>query len=287
MKKLDRRSIATVVLAVFVAAGMLLTLSCGYLTSGSAGGGTGPVAAPPAPREPAEASQDAGFRGSKDGQQPVLSFVLAEDRDDRLQRAEELCRHQQAFVDRGADDPTEQAALSWLADFLDPRDERARARTRLGPRSGLRDVHHAPGMELYVEAAGGLLLFGSDGVLIGRIGRESGQLQDLDFHDVDRDGQQEIFLAFDSGANSGNRYTEVLGFKEVGGVLRSVLDRRVYETADRWVPDGLGPRLSTVTLAGETYVVLREGADSEFLRWDPARSEMVVESAPARRAFLD
>jgi hypothetical protein len=222
-----------------------------------------------------------------EGQERVVRFLLARDQDERLLRAEELCREQQRFVDRPADDPTERAALSWLADFLDPQDERARARTQLGPRSGLRDVHHEPGFEIFVEAGGGLLLFDREGVLIGRIGRENRSLADIGFHDIDGDRQQEIFVAYDSGTNSGNRFTEVVGYKEVGGVLREVLERRLYETADRWVPSGLGPRLSTVVLAGETYVVLSQGSDAEFLRWDAAQSRLVVESRPAHRAFLD
>jgi hypothetical protein len=78
-----------------------------------------------------------------------------------------------------------------------------------------------------------------------------------------------------------------MGYKEVGGVLRPVLERRLYRTADRWTPSGLGPRLSTVRLAGQTYVVLRQGSDTEFLRWDASLSQLVVESAPAHRAFLD
>ena len=239
------------------------------------------------------AGEQAGGKRSQEpdvartGRQRVVAFLMADDRDDRLRWAEKLCSHQQSFVDRGADDPAEQAALSWMADFLDPQNERARARTRLGPRNGLRDVYHEPGFEIFVEAGGGLLLFDREGVMIGRIGRESGELDDLGFHDIDGDGQSEIFLAFDSGVNSGNRFTEVMGYKEVGGVLRPVLERRLYQTADRWTPSGLGPRLSTVKLAGQTYVVLRQGSDTEFLRWDASRSQLVVESAPAHRAFLD
>jgi hypothetical protein len=273
--------------SIALSAILALSISCASVAriGGLADDDPEPVASEPA-GEPAERAVTAP-NAPVAGRERVVQFLLARDLDERLRRAENLCREQQGFVDQAPEDPTERAALDWLADFLDPRDERARARTRLGPRTGLRDVHHRPGFEVFVEAGGGLLLFDREGTMIGRIGRDSGELADVDFHDIDRDGQQEIFLAYDSGTNSGNRFTEVVGYKELGGVLRAVLERRLYETADRWVPSGLGPRLATVVLAGQTYVVLREGSDAEFLRWDSAQSRLVVESRPAHRAFLD
>jgi hypothetical protein len=264
-----------------------LSIACGPFLRKDAAESPAPVPVAASPEAPVSVPSPPPAGPLRDGRERVVGFLMAEDLEQRLSRAEDLCRAQQEFVDRKPEDPAGQAALAWLADFLDPRDERARARGRLGPRNGMSDVHHSPGYELYVQAGDGLLLFDREGVLIGWVGKDRGELVDAGFHDVDEDGQAEIFLAYESGTNSGNRYTEVVGYKEVLGVVRPVLERRVYDTAGRWMPTGLGPRLSTVKLAGQVYVVLSQGHDAEFLRWDRASSGFVVESAPARRAFLE
>ncbi|MDQ7007398.1 MAG: hypothetical protein Q9Q40_09200 [Acidobacteriota bacterium] len=206
---------------------------------------------------------------------------------ERLEALRELCRQQQDLLSRAPQSPMEAAAREWLEEFLDPRDEGSRVRTALGPRSGVEDLHHHPGYEFYVETGGGILVFDREGHLLGKIGDGGERLADLAFHDVDGDGQSEVFMKFDSGGNSGNRFTRILGYKEVAGSVEQVLDRKLYETAWRWVSAGLGSRLTLVRLAGSSYVVIDPEGEAEFLRWDPGMARFIRENGPPRRAFLE
>lgn len=217
----------------------------------------------------------------------MLSIVFADGPAERLEALRALCRRQAQMLDSQPRSPMEAAAQQWLEEFFDPQDETSRSRTALGPRSGVADLHHHPGYEFYVETGGGILVFSREGTLLGKIGQGGERLADLAFHDVDGDGQSEVFFKFDSGGNSGNRFTRILGFKEVGGSVEQVLDRKLYETAWRWVSAGLGSRLTLVRLAGSSYVVIDPEGEAEFLRWDPGMARFVRENGPPRRAFLE
>ena len=150
---------------------------------------------------------------------------------------------------------------------------------------GGRDIWHAPGYEVWIEAGDGLLVLDRQGRLVGRIAAgNGGRLHGVAFHDVDDDGQDEVFLEVDSGANAGNRYVEITGWKEIDGAWRRVLERRLHATAFRWLDAGLGARLALVQLSGQSYLVVDPENQPEFLRWDEGRGGFVTEAAPARKA---
>lgn len=217
----------------------------------------------------------------------MAQVVFADDQQARLALIKELCLRQDALSKAAPGSAMESAAQAWLAEFIEPRNEHSRQKTALGPRSGVEDLFHSPGYEFFVETGGGLLVFSREGVLLGKVGGSDARVADLAFHDVDGDGQAEIFLKFDSGTNSGNRYTRIEAYKELAGSIEPVLSRKLYETAYRWVPAGLGSRLSVVRLAGSAYVVIDPEGESEFLKWDDGRAAFVRESGPPKRAFLE
>ncbi len=239
--------------------------------------GTGPAAGPVA--------GDVDGTAARAGEL-VVAMIFARDREERLARARELLALQAELpAPGGKADPAARAARAWLEEWLHPADERQRRQGRIGPRIGVRDIWHAPGYEVWIEAGDGLLVLGRDGRLLGRIAPPGGgTLHGVAFHDVDDDGQDEVFLEIDSGVNSGNRYVEITGWKEVGGAFRQVLARRLHATAFRWLDAGLGARLALVRLSGRPYLVIDPENEPEFLRWDEDRTGFVTEAAPARRA---
>ncbi len=242
------------------------------------------ILADPAPVAPVqeEPSEAPGARAAE----LVVAMIFARDREERLARARELLALQEDLpTPRGTEDPGARAARAWLEEWLHPADERQRRQGRIGPRIGVRDIWHTPGYEAWIEAGDGLLVLDREGRLLARIASGSGgSLHGVAFHDVDDDGQDEVFLEFDSGANSGNRYVVITGWKEVGGTFRQVLERRLHATAFRWLDAGLGARLALVRLSGRPYLVVDPENEPEFLRWDDGRGGFVTEAAPARKA---
>ncbi len=215
----------------------------------------------------------------------VVEVLLANDREDRFRGARRLVESQRPFLQRKATHPMEEAAQLWLWSYLEPKNEHDRRSRKLGPHIGVEDIYHAPGYELYLQAGDGLLIFARNGELIGRI--EGGEgLSDLAMYDIDDDGQAEIFLKFDSSANSGNRFTEIVGYKEQDGDFEQILERRLYETAFRWVRAGLGSRLALVHLQGTAYVVIEPEGEAEFLRWDLRERRLVNDGPRLRRGVV-
>ncbi len=217
----------------------------------------------------------------------ALEFLLADDQEGRMAAARTLCQMQAGFLAREALSEMERSAQYWLEEYLEPTAESSFRRSMVGPRAGIEDLHHTPGYEIYVEAAGGLLIFTREGVLLGRVGDQDAEIADLAFLDIDGGGQSEIFLKYDSGGNSGNRFTRIFGFKEKEGAIERVLKRKLYETAYRWVPAGLGSRLTLMKLAGLDYLVVDPEGEMEVLRWDGSRGEFVRENRPTQRSFLE
>lgn len=238
--------------------------------------------------EPSEVTPETAPNTGEESVRGLMArAVFADDQQARLTLLRELCLRQVALLKAAPHTAMESAARSWLAEFIEPKNERSRQKTALGPRAGVEDLFHSPGYEMYVETGGGLLLFSREGALLGKVGESNLPVADLAFHDVDGDGQAEIFLKFDSGTNSGNRYTRIEAYKELAGSIEPVLSRKLYETAYRWVPAGLGSRISVVRLAGSSYVVIDPEGESEFLKWDEGRAAFVRESGPPKRAFLE
>jgi len=235
-----------------------------------------PADSTPAPVAQADAAEAPAERAAS----LVVAMIFARDREERLARARELLALQAELpAPRGNADPAARAARAWLEEWLHPADERQRRQGRVGPRIGVRDIWHAPGYEVWIEAGDGLLVLDREGRLLGRIATHG-----IAFHDVDDDGLDEVFLEIDSGVNSGNRYVVITGWKEIGGVYRQVLERRLHGTAFRWLDAGIGARLALVRLSGRPYLVVDPENEPEFLRWDEGRAGFVTEAAPARRA---